>query len=85
MLNSPVRTVFDAITDFLATEPSPEEIIAYHLPDELQARADELADRHGEDLLTPEERDEWLMFVQADQMFSLLKTKMKLKLNNQTG
>lgn len=34
------RTVFDVITDFLATEPSPQEIIAYHLPDDLQQRAD---------------------------------------------
>jgi len=39
MLNTPARTVFDEITDFLATEPSPQQIIAYHLPDDLQQRA----------------------------------------------
>jgi len=84
MLNVPVRTVFDVITDFLASEPTPQEIIAYHLPEDLQQRADYLAERNGEDLLTPEERDELVTFIKADQMFSLLKTKMKLKLKNQS-
>lgn len=80
MQRIPTRTVFDVITDFLATEPSPQEIIAYHLPDDLQERLDDLLDKNGEDLLTPEEREELFTFLKADQMFSLLKTKMKLKL-----
>lgn len=84
MQSTPTRTVFDVITDFLATEPSPQEIIAYHLPDDLQERADYLAERNGEDLLTPEEREELSEFLKADQMFSLLKTKMKLKLKKQS-
>lgn len=80
MQRIPTRTVFDVITDFLATEPSPQEIIAYHLPDDLQERADYLAELNGEDQLTPREREELDEFVKADRMFSLLKTKMKLKL-----
>jgi hypothetical protein len=83
MHNAPTRTVFDVITDFLATEPSPQEIIDYFLPDDLQARADDLAERHGEDLLTPAEREEHDEFLKVDRMFSLLKTKMKLKLKRQ--
>jgi hypothetical protein len=77
MQNTPARTVFDVIADFLATEPSPHEIIAYHLPDDLQPRADYLAELNGEDRLTPSEREELVKFLQADRMFSLLKTKMK--------
>jgi hypothetical protein len=80
MQNTPTRTVFDLITDFLATEPSPQAIIAYHLPDDLQARLDHLLDKNGEDLLTPTEHEELYEFLNADEMFSLLKTKMKLKL-----
>lgn len=80
MQHIPTRTVFDVITDFLATEPTPQEIIAYHLPDDLQERADYLAELNGEDQLTPREREELDEFVKADRMFSLLKTKMKLKL-----
>jgi hypothetical protein len=84
MLNAPARTVFDVITGFLATEPSPGEIIAYHLPDDLQKRADYLLECNGEDLLTSEEREEMHEFMNADELFSLLKTKMKLKLRNQS-
>ena len=85
MLNAPTRTVFDEITDFLAAEPSPQEIIAYHLPDDLQARADYLLERNREDLLTAEEREEMREFMNADEMFSLLKTKIKIRLRKQSG
>jgi hypothetical protein len=84
MQSIPPRTVFDEITDFLATEPSPQEIIAYHLPDALQQRADYLAELNGEDQLTPSEREELDEFLKVDRMFSLLKTKMKLKLKKQS-
>jgi hypothetical protein len=85
MLNAPVRTVFDVITDFLASEPAPEEIISYRLPDDLQARAHELLDLNNEGELTPEERDEMYDFIRVDQMMSLLKIKMlaKLKKDNE--
>ncbi|MCA9906680.1 MAG: hypothetical protein KC547_22650 [Anaerolineae bacterium] len=80
MLNAPARSVFSVITDFLATNPTPEAIIAYHLPDDLQERAHYLLERNGEGELTPEEREEMLDFVRVDDMMSLLKAKMKLKL-----
>ena len=74
----------DLDTDFLASEPSPQEIIAFHLPDDLQQRLDDLLDKNGEDLLTPLEREELLEFLNVDEMFSLLKTKLKLKLKKQS-
>ncbi|MBA3868926.1 MAG: hypothetical protein H0X30_07220 [Anaerolineae bacterium] len=82
MLNMPVRSVFSEITDFLATNPTPQEIIAYQLSEDLQARAHELLERNGEDQLTSEERDEMFDFLRVDEMMSLLKVKMKLKLRN---
>ncbi len=82
MLNMPVRSVFSEITDFLAKNPTPQEIIAYQLSEDLQARAHELLEHNGEDQLTPEERDEMFDFVRVDEMMSLLKVKMKLKLRN---
>lgn len=85
MENVPVRTVFGEITDFLATNPTPEAIIAYTLPDDLQARAHELLDKNGEGDLTPEERDEIMDFARIDQMMSLLKIKMRLKLKSEAG
>lgn len=83
MQNTPTRTIFDVITDFLATEPSPQQIIDYFLPEDLQTRLDDLLDRNGEDQLSLAEREELDEFLKADRMFSLLKTKMKLKLKRQ--
>lgn len=80
MESASIRTVFDVITDFLAADPTPQEILAYHLPDDLQQRLDELLDRNGEDLLTPIEREELQELINADILFSLLKTKTKMKL-----
>lgn len=73
-------TVFDVITDFLAADPTPEEIIAYHLPDDLQTRVDELVERNGEGLLTFDQQQELYDFMRADEMMALLKTKTKLRL-----
>ncbi len=84
MQSAPVRAVFDVITDFLVSAPSPDEILAYHLPDDLQARADYLLERNGEGLLTPEEYEEMQEFMNADEMFALLKAKTKLKMRNQS-
>lgn len=78
MQNAPPKTVVDVVTDFLATEPSPQEVIAYHLP----ARLDHLLDKKGEGLLTNSEKEELTEFLNTDEVFSLLKTKMKLKLRN---
>ena len=80
MQEAPVRSVFSVITDFLATNPTPEEIIAYRLPEDLQTRAHELLESNSEGQLTGEAREEMFDFVRVDEMMSLLKAKMKLKL-----
>jgi hypothetical protein len=68
MHDAPPRTVFGEITEFLATNPTPQEIIAYRLPDDLRIRAEELLERNSEGALTTAERDEMLDFVRVDQM-----------------
>ena len=85
MQNAPVRTVFGEITDFLATNPTPQEILAYHLPDDLQARAHLLAELNGEGELTAEQHKELFDFVRMDEIMSLLRAKMKLKLKKASG
>ena len=80
MQNTPTRTVFDVITDFLATEPSPQEIIDYYMPADLQDRLDALLDKNSDGQLTLAEQEELQRFLNANQMFSMLKSKMKLKL-----
>jgi hypothetical protein len=80
MLNAPARTVLLEITEFLATNPTPEAIIAYRLPAHFHERALALTEKNGEDELTPEEHEEMMDFVRADQMMSLLKARMRAKL-----
>ena len=83
MLDAPAYSIFDVITDFLASQPTADDIILYRLPIDLQARADELIERNGEGQLTFDEQKELFDFVRADQMIALLKTKTKLRLRNQ--
>ena len=80
--NAPPLTVWGFITDFLATNPTPQEIIDFRLPEAFEARAHELLELNAEDKLTPEERDEMFDFVRIDEMMSLLKIKMRIKLKN---
>jgi hypothetical protein len=80
MQNAPAKTIFSEITDFLATNPTPQEIIDYQLPEYLEERAHELLDLNGEGLLSEAEREEMFDYVRVDEMMSLLKAKMKLKL-----
>ncbi len=84
MQHAPTRTVFGVITDFLATNPTPEEIIAYRLPDDLEARAHELLDLNGEGELDTEERKEMGDYLFVERFMSLLKAKVKAqyKLNS---
>jgi hypothetical protein len=77
---APIGSVFGVITDFLASDPTPEAIIAYRLPQDLEARAHDLLERNGEGLLTAEEQQEMFDFMRVDQMMSLLKAKTRLKL-----
>ena len=80
MLPESIKTVFDTITDFLASDPSPEAIIAYRLPQALEDRAHALLERNSEGKLSFDEELEMYDFMRADDMMSLLKTKMRLKL-----
>jgi len=77
-----IQTVFDVITDFLATNPSPQEIHEYLLPDDLQARVDYLIERNGEGELTFDEQQELFDFMRADDMVALLKAKTKHRLQD---
>ncbi|MBK9123551.1 MAG: hypothetical protein IPM16_10600 [Chloroflexi bacterium] len=80
MQTAPPRSAFGEVTDFLATNPTPEEILAYTLSDSLQARAEELLELHGEGQLTPEQHDEMMDLVRIDTILQLLKAKTKRRL-----
>ena len=85
MQNTPTQTIFGEVTDFLANNPSPQEIIAYQLPEYWRERAHELLEKNGEGLLTPEEQKEMMDFSRIDHMLTLLKAKTRLKLKKEAG
>ena len=72
-------TVFGVITDFLATNPTPQAILDFDLPESLHARAADLLERNADDVLSTDEKEELFDFVKADEMMSLLKAKTELK------
>jgi len=74
------KTVFGEVTDFLANNPTPQEIIDYRLPAYLQERAHELLDKNGEGMLTADEQKEMMDFSRIDHMLTMLKAKTRLKL-----
>ncbi|MGB7341460.1 MAG: hypothetical protein WBC91_21365 [Phototrophicaceae bacterium] len=80
MQNAPIQTIFGEVTDFLASNPTPQAIIDYQLPMYLQQRVHELLHKNGEGLLTAEEQKEMMDFSRIDHMLTLLKAKTRLKL-----
>ncbi|MCY3834375.1 MAG: hypothetical protein OXG85_15280 [Chloroflexi bacterium] len=79
MIEAPARDVFAVITEFLVDDPSDEALLAYKLPDDLQKRVSHLLYLNRESELTCEQRHELDDFVYADNMISLLKTKIRLR------
>jgi hypothetical protein len=59
---------------------TPEEILAFHVSEEEQCRADELLDKNNENELTAEEKVELEQMVQFDEMMTLLKVRAAYKL-----
>ena len=79
MLKTPTRDVFGVIADFLASEPSREQLLAYKLPEDLQTRLSYLLHQNREDCLSYDEEVELNDLIRADNLMSLLKTKTRLK------
>ncbi len=84
MAIAPSHTIFGVITDFLASNPTQQEIIAYQIPDEMQQRALDLLEKRKQDSLTFDEEMEMYDFIRADDMMSLLKSKTRLNLSKKS-
>ena len=65
----------DEFYDYLIEVATPEKIIAYKSSDEAQKRADYLAERKSEGMLTAPEADELEQMLELDRFVSLLKAK----------
>lgn len=70
--------------DFLASGPTPEQIIAHKVSPAVQDRLEELLDKNREQLLTEEEEDELDTYEQVDHLMILLKARARA-MNAQTN
>lgn len=75
-----VQTVIGVVAEFLATNPTPQQILAYKFPENIQQRLELLLEGNSADTLTPEERTELQEIVRMDQFMGLVKAKTKLKM-----
>jgi hypothetical protein len=77
---APAANFMNRVLDPLAHSLNREaatSILALRIDPEIQARAQVLAERANEGELTPEERDEYLSYVEAADLLAIFKLKAK--------
>ena len=79
MAIAPEQATKDVMTDFLASGPSIDDIIAYGLLGSLQELAQYLLDKDRGEGLIPAEQQEMDEFLQIDHLMALVKAKARLK------
>jgi hypothetical protein len=75
-----ISTIFDEVLDFLASTPTPEQIINFHPSETSQVRLRELLDHNQTGILTAEERAELDEFSRLNHLMSMLKIRARKKL-----
>jgi hypothetical protein len=80
MTFAPTDTLFDDILDFLASTPSPSQIIEYEPPEDLQERLSELLAKNRAGQLSKAEQMELDEFLRMNRFMSRLKIKARQKL-----
>jgi hypothetical protein len=73
--------VFDILTDFLTSNPSPEAVLEYQFPQEVTNHALDLMERNRKDDLNEDEKAELIDYVRADDIMTLMKAKTLAKFN----
>lgn len=69
--------LWNEVIEFLASEPSREEILNYKISDVAQDRLEELMYLNREESLTPQEQEELDTFLQLDHLFIMLKAYLR--------
>jgi len=76
----PSPALFDSILDFLASTPTPEQIVAYQPSEALNQRLHELLDKNQRETITEAERAELDEFLRMNHFLKMLKIKARHKL-----
>lgn len=75
MATSSISQAYDALLAFLVEKATPQEILAFELPEATRQRALDLLDRQDDDTLTPAEAAELDQMRYVDNLISALKAR----------
>lgn len=73
-------SIFTEIADFITSQPTLAEIVAYQISSAQQERIDDLLERNREGMLTPDEHHEMESYLIISHVMSLAKAKARLKM-----
>ena len=71
---------YEQVLEFLASGPSPQEIVAYRPSKAAQARFSRLLEANRERQLSPQDEEQLDHYIDMDRMLSLLKAKASSRL-----
>lgn len=74
------EALFAEVIDFLASTPTPEQIIAFKPSDQLEQRLSYLLEQNRHDALAVEERSELDEFLRMNHFMNMLKIRARQKL-----
>jgi hypothetical protein len=77
---SSIYLAYKQLLDFLASEPTDQQISRFMISPQAQARVHELLDKHGEDELSDEEQAELRVYAQINEVMGLKKAQAALAL-----
>ena len=80
MAFAPPQALFDEILDFLASTPTPDQIIGFEPPETLQQRLGDLLEKNRRVKLSAEEQVELDEFLRMNRFMSRLKLRARKKL-----
>ena len=83
MVDAPAKSVFDVATDFFASQPTDEELLAYELPPDQQARLDELIEIDTNSRLTAAQREEFGDYRFVEDILARVKVKIRQRLERE--
>ncbi|MDZ4669421.1 MAG: hypothetical protein SH821_01010 [Phototrophicales bacterium] len=75
-------SIFTEIANFITSQPTLAEIVAYHISASQQDYIDNLLERNREGNLSAEERQEMEAYLILSHVISLAKAKARLKLQS---
>ncbi len=84
-MDAPPRSVFDVVTDFFASQPTDEDMLAYEIPPEQQARLDELIETDTNSRLTAAQREELGDYRFVEDILARVKVKIQQRLKQERG